>query len=217
MFVDSNEIQGTKIDFITNNYSDIWNVLIYPLIITILLITIFPFVTYLAYWANLYFTDLRKNLKNKVEKNQLLTVEESAQIKLDIQSNKIKFNELLKDKNDEIVVLKEQVRQLLDSKNETSDSLKKKSKSALELIQEENMEIDNEVLFNKLLNDTQIKKDLRGIVWGIETNGKASASSDVLSDSVAILRANNIIKKDSNSKDYFTDLGNKFLNFHYKH
>lgn len=215
LFVDSNEIDGTKLDFIIKNYSESSNVFWYPILVTILLITVFPFITYLAYWANLYFTDLRKNRKNEVEKNQVLTVEQSLRIKTEIQNQKENFNKLLEDKDSEINILKLQIEGLREEYTERV-SAKPLKKSTLELINDQNKLEDQNSLFQKLLSDKRVEKDLSLIIWGIENYDKARKHQDVISDSVAKLRANAIIKKDSNNKDYFSDFGNEFLKYYYE-
>ncbi|WP_298238835.1 hypothetical protein [uncultured Algibacter sp.] len=224
IFVDSSEIRGTKIDFIVSNYSESSRIIWYPLLTTILIITIVPFITYLAYWASLIFIDLRRKLKNKIEKNQQLTVEESAQIRLEIQNQKVRLIELLKDKDIEIESLKLQIEELSKSlieQNKTTNKIDKKSsntqnsKSTLEIIQDQNKKEEEKVLFEKLFKDTKIFTELKSVIHGIESYGNANYFDRATLDTVTKLKANKIIKRGSNGKDEFTDLGISFLKYFY--
>ena len=215
VFVDSDEIEGNKLDFIIQNYLEVANTIWLPLLATVLLITIFPFITYLAYWANLYFSSLRKKKKNQVEKNQLLTLEESSLIKIEIQNQKIRFNELLVDRDERIKELENQV-EILSSKNivtepEINSSIT--NESTLDIIRKDTEEENLNNLFDKLLDDVDLIKDLENIIFGIEQYNSASYNANT--NSVGKLRANGIIERNEQRKDYLTDVGKKFLKHYY--
>ena len=53
IFVSAESIEGTKIDYISNNYNDIHFLLTYPVISTLLLLTIVPFLTNASYWTHI--------------------------------------------------------------------------------------------------------------------------------------------------------------------
>jgi hypothetical protein len=212
LFVGSNEIDGTKLDYIIKNYSESSNVFWYPILVTILLITVFPFITYLAYWANLYFTDLRKNRKNKVEENMLMTRKESNDIRrktLEIEND---FNKLLQSKEGEIIFLKSEIERL--SNVESPKVIEKaRSRSTLKVIQDQNKLEDDQVLFKSLLDDLRLKNKIEEIVKGVELYNSAVyyASSDLVSK----LKVNKIIDRNEKGKDSFTEKGNAFLKYYY--
>lgn len=115
LFIDSEEIEGNKIDYIVDNYSSYWSVFVFPIISAIILITLIPFVTNRAYSLSLFFSNKRREKKLEVEKSQVLTVEQSLQIRAEIQNQKVEFNKLLDEKNNEIKLLEIQIESQKDN------------------------------------------------------------------------------------------------------
>lgn len=74
IFVDQDKITGNKIDFILNNYNNVWHFVFFPLISTFILLTLVPFITNAAYWSDLKFKTWRVNQKNTIEGKRLLTI-----------------------------------------------------------------------------------------------------------------------------------------------
>lgn len=112
LFIDQDKIRVTKIDFIINNYNDIWHLVYLPLISTVTLITIIPFVTNGAYWLDLKFTTWRVNQKNEIEGKKLLTIEQSIKLRSELRELEESFEKLLEKKNDEIQLLKNELNEL---------------------------------------------------------------------------------------------------------
>ncbi len=108
-FISENKIEGTKIDYIVTNYSDINYLITFPLISTLLLLTLIPFIGNGAYWLSLKFNKWKSDKKNEVEKKQLLTLEQSIQLREVIAEQEKRFDNLLLDKNTEIKQLKLQI------------------------------------------------------------------------------------------------------------
>ncbi|MCD0464233.1 hypothetical protein [Flavobacterium sp. ENC] len=105
-FVDQKKISITKIEFIVKNYSDVWHLVYWPLISTLILLTIIPFVTNGAYWLDLKFTTWRVNQKNEIEGKRLLTLEQSIKLRSELRELEENFEKLLDKKNEEIQLLK---------------------------------------------------------------------------------------------------------------
>lgn len=111
-FISDKEIIGkTKIEYILENYYDNWTLYWYPLISTLILITIIPLASNGAYWLSLIYLDWKKRKKNEVEKKQLLSLEQSINLREQIANQELKFAKLVEDKNLEI----KQLNLLVDS------------------------------------------------------------------------------------------------------
>ena len=67
----------------------------YPLLSTVILLTLIPFVSNGAYWLSLKFEKWRVDNKNEIEKKQLLTLEQSIQLRGQIIESERKFDSLL--------------------------------------------------------------------------------------------------------------------------
>lgn len=122
LFIDQEKLSVNKLDFILANYTNPWINFISPLISTLFLIAVFPFVTNYAYYLSLKFNQWKVNKKNAIEMKQLLTLEQSIQLREQIANQENKFSSLLTDKNEEIKRLTIEI-----------DELKKNSKPKLDL------------------------------------------------------------------------------------
>ena len=101
-FVSENKIKETKIDFIITNFSEVNHLVTYPLVSTIVFLTLIPFISNGAYWLSLKFNKWKIEQKNQIENKQLLTVEQSIQLREDIRNQEDRFNKILEDKNQKI-------------------------------------------------------------------------------------------------------------------
>jgi hypothetical protein len=108
-FVSEKKIATDKIEYISTKLLDIHRLTTYPLISTIILLTVVPFITNGAYWLSLQFTKWRKDQKIKIDKQQLLTLEQSMELREQVLEQEIRFDKLLKNKNLEIDQLKIQI------------------------------------------------------------------------------------------------------------
>jgi len=106
IFVSDDKITGNKIEYIVANCNDPWHLVYYPLISTAAILLLLPFVTNGAYWLDLIFNKWRVNKKNFVESKQLLTIEDSINLRELLLTSEKRFDTLLADKNAEIEQLK---------------------------------------------------------------------------------------------------------------
>lgn len=106
LFIGEKKITQNKIDFIITNYNDINHLIWFPLLSTIVILTVIPFLTNGAYWLDLNFDKWRIDKKIEVEKKQLLTIEQSISLREQILNMENRFESLLSDKNTEITQLK---------------------------------------------------------------------------------------------------------------
>ena len=102
LFVSEDIIQTNRIDYIVKNYSDPWYLFWFPLISTILLLVVYPFFSIGAYYISLRFKKWKITIRNIQENKQVLTIEESIELREEIRNQEIKFDELLKGKDKEI-------------------------------------------------------------------------------------------------------------------
>jgi YesN/AraC family two-component response regulator len=132
IFVSEVFFKESKIDFITKNYSDINHLAWLPLTSTIILLTVFPFITNGAYWLDILFNNWRENKKNTVENKKLLTIAQSINLREQIIHMEKKVDSLLADKNTEIEQMKLIIRNhtKTESKNENVDNIKDDNKSS---------------------------------------------------------------------------------------
>lgn len=109
VFISDDKISETKIDFIIKNYSDINHVLIFPLISTFVLICFVPFLSNGAFWLSSLFNRWRVNRKNLIERKQLLTLEQSIEIREELKNTIIKYEKLIEDRENSIQTQKQMI------------------------------------------------------------------------------------------------------------
>ena len=100
-FVES-KVVGNKIEYIIKNYSQIENILLNPIFSTLFLILIYPLIATGAFWVSLKFENLKINLRNDLQKKQLLSIEQSISLREEVRNQDEKFDRLLTKKNEEI-------------------------------------------------------------------------------------------------------------------
>lgn len=119
LFIDSTTIDTNKINFIVNNYNDINLLVFYPIVSTVIVLTLIPFVSNGAFWLDTKFTTWRINEKNRIEGKQLLSLEQSIQLRNELSSQEERFDKVLAKKNEEIEILKKQVEEFVKQNKET--------------------------------------------------------------------------------------------------
>lgn len=152
IFISDSKIEGTKIDYIVENYSNHWYLITGPAISTLLLLTIMPILTISAYWLQLFFNDKRLKIKNAREKNQLLTIEQSNAIRKEIRDKEKDFNDLLVKKDETIKAQKDEISSLIRKIDAISIQNKKNDSSLIE-----DSEKNNSLL--QLKSDFETDKD----------------------------------------------------------
>ncbi|HRG07570.1 MAG TPA: hypothetical protein PLJ08_03255, partial [Cyclobacteriaceae bacterium] len=84
IFHSSSELKKNKIEFVVDELN-IYTSFIWPLVSTIILLTIYPRISEYAYQLSLYYRGRKRKLKNKYEESQLLTLEQSIEIRLQLK------------------------------------------------------------------------------------------------------------------------------------
>jgi hypothetical protein len=172
LFVDQDKLDKNKIDYITENYCFIDTLLLFPIISTIFLLTVIPFLTNGAYWLDLKFKTWRVNKKNQIEGKQLLTLEQSIRLRTEMKAMEENFDNLLEGKNEEIKALKSELeaKSLINSdstKIKTSKRTTRSGRGSSYSVSDYNQLKNNKKIFSvfeaitKSLRDTnQFPKDI---------------------------------------------------------
>jgi hypothetical protein len=121
-FTTAEELKMTKFEYIDINLLNVYDGLIYPIISTIIILTLYAWVSEQAYRLWLYFDKRKNDHKNTIEKQKLLTKEQSMKIRLELSKQENSFENLIKDKEGLITALKNEISEL-QSKFNNSDEI----------------------------------------------------------------------------------------------
>lgn len=202
LFVNEDTINGNKIDYILGNYAEVNNLVIYPIVSTIILLTIIPFITNGAFWLHLKFHKWRVEKKHEVEKSQLLTLEQSINLRSEIADNDKLFEGMLTGKDSEIKILKIQLEEA-----QRSASL---YESIPDVTNEPITQTADEEQFSeivaKIINNTELRSHLDLLAEHV--NKGWALGKDFPKKVVGFYVSNNLIKMQSDKVSYvFTSLG----------
>lgn len=195
IFISENKLPDNKINYIIKNYDSLCNLLIYPLISTIILLTVIPFVSNGAYWLSLKFENWKIKQKNLIEDKQLLTVEQSIELREQIRKQEERFINLLTNKNSEIEVLNKRISEL----------------SATEILSRENDDSEIKSLAERFNNNKSEMKIFDYVTKCIHSNLKIQSSDEVMKI-ISLLESHDIIHKPEGLFK-FTDNGKKLLKY----
>lgn len=195
-FVSENKITKNKIDYIVENYGGIDHLLTYPLISTAILITLIPFLANGTYWISLSFANWRLTQKNLIEKKQMLTVEQSIELREQILKQEERFSKLVDDKNLEI----EQLNKIISNHDSTVTETKDINNEELKKLAE------------RFKNNTSEMETLNNIIRAIQSNYRQS-DNDETRKILSILESYLVIDKSNSALYKFTTKGKKFLRY----
>jgi hypothetical protein len=196
-FVSENKLKINKIEYIIANYNDTHYLITYPLISTIILLTIIPFLSNGAFWLSINFENWKLKQKNLIESKQVLTVEQSIELREQILNQEERFVKLVQDKNIEIESLKKQIE--IEKTVEKPDEIKADSNSELEKLAE------------RIMNNSDEFGTFNTITRAIQNNYKIPNDA-ITTKLIALLESYNIIHK-PDALYRFTDTGKRFLRF----
>ena len=197
-FISEGKIEENKIDFIITNFSDIHHLITYPLISTTLLILIFPFVSNGAYWLSLRFNKWKKDQKNIIDMKQLLTVEQSIELREQIANQEDRFEKLLENKNSEI----KQLNLIIENY---------KSRKAEPIIENKNnSEIwkdELKKLVEKLKSNTNLLNEYESVLHYIQGGFVITGRDSISSKTISLMESFDIIKSQGDGVYQITDKG----------
>jgi hypothetical protein len=190
-----------RLEIIHIHYINIQYNLVFPIISAIFLIVLYPFITTGAFWIWLKFKKWQTDLKNNIEGQTLLTLDQSIALRLEINSQFQKLDQLTKSKDDEILILRKENELLKNNVNSKDRSLVSSG------IDDQN-NYSNEV--QEFLNNNKVIEQFPRVLRAVQGNFRLP--NDFPTDVLAYLIGNNIITKKQDKLTYdFTEKGNKFL------
>ena len=174
----------TKFEYIDKCLLSIWNGLIFPIISTVLILTLYSWLSEKAYILWLGFNKRKIDHKNKIEKTKLLTKEQSMKLRLELSKKEDDFENLLNEKEELITALKNEIKEF------------DKSMSVKDVVTNENEEIKTN------------QQDDKTTIY-IEKLKKKKFQEKFLDFSIKTLKSSQYYHKNSHPEeiDYFLKIG----------
>ncbi|OFX42215.1 MAG: hypothetical protein A2046_03875 [Bacteroidetes bacterium GWA2_30_7] len=201
IFISEEKIASNKIDYIINNFSETHHLITYPLLSTLILLTIIPFFSNGAFWLSLKFNKWKKDQKNIADKKQLLTIEQSIDLRELISKQEERFEKLLNNKNNDIKQLNLQLEEY------------KKSNFNSEPIVKEVPEVSQNELndLSQKIKQSQYQVDEYNLLIKFIQNGTDVRDTQKISvNLLSTLEAYDIIQKQGTGVYKFTEKGKFF-------
>ena len=202
-FVSEKIIKQNKIDYINTNYSNFNHLVLFPLISTIVILTLIPFLTNAAFWLDLNFDKWRIDKKMEIEKKQLLTIEQSINLREQILNMENRFESLLIDKNSEILQLKTIINELEKRPVQIDDSL---------ILEDSKKQEDNDIeyLSTKIIGNEKLSKANKTINYYIQAGYSKLVNADgINSDILTFYQSNKLIETSAPGMFVWTAKGNE--------
>lgn len=126
-FVSHNDKTINKVDYIWNNYINIWSAFLLPLLSTAIIIFLLPYVSNKILKITLNHKKKAKEIKDKIEESVLLTHEESNNLRRWVANQGMENQKILEAKDKSISELKKQIellnQELIDVSGENENEL----------------------------------------------------------------------------------------------
>jgi hypothetical protein len=176
-----------------------------PFLSAVVLVVIYPFITTGALWFWLRFKKWQADLRNKIEGQQLLTLQQSIAIRLEIQSQQDKFDKILQSKEAELKLQEMEIVNLKQKLNHpvSQDPIKAATEEVGQML------IDAKELeeIRNIINKDVFKKHFPTVLRIIQ-GGYPLRHASIPSEFLAYLEGNNFIVKTGSSGQYeFTQMG----------
>lgn len=176
LFMDTNAIPN-KLDFIHKYLYNQAHLIWYPLVSTIVLLTLVQFISNGAFWLDMKFRKWRTDQRHEIEKKQLLTVEQSLLLREQIKAQEERFQKITAEKEQEIKLLKAELLEATKKPEEKVITVK---------VPKEKAPDDIDILFNKI--------KAKGFVQDFLSVGK-------------MVNKGEYIRNDHTQTNYFIELG----------
>jgi len=201
-FISEERIELNKIDYILANYSNTNHILVFPLLSTIALLTIIPFVSNGAFWLSLKFNKWKVDQKNIVDKKQLLSIEQSIELREEISKQEERFAKLVESKNLEITQLQLQIDEFKQKMSQ--DKLDNK------LNDKESISDELKSLSERIKNNQSEMQQYEMALTLIQGGSPLTDRSDVSSKFITLLESYDIIENKVNGVYKITAKGKQF-------
>lgn len=189
LFISEDKIEVNKIDYITTNYNNEWNLIWYPLISTFLLITIIPIFSNGAYWLTIIYNKWKIEKKKEIELSQQLTLEQSIALRKQVSDQESQFERILSGKDLEI----KQFREIIEFN---------KSKKG---------NTEYEMLAQKIKDDEVKLNSYKDIITRIQNSSYTDDASKKNADVIHLLESYDVIENLGNGVYKYTEQGKEFL------
>lgn len=174
-----------------------------PIISTIILITIIPFISNGAYWISLKFEQWRIDNKHIIERKQLLTLEQSIQLREQLLDYEKKFETLLKQKDEEIRELKLLIEKSAEKEKDENGNIVIGSKED----KEERSAIE---IFNRLKDSDELMNSFYTISDNLQKGiSDLTFNQNLDSKTLSYFEANDIIQHNGKGNYIWTNKGNR--------
>lgn len=203
-FISEENLSINKVDFIQLNYCDEQYLILYPALSTILLLTIIPFASNGSFWLSLQFNQWKKAQKNIIEKKQLLTLEQSIELRQELMDEESKFEKLLAKKDLEIKQLKQIIDEQSPGLREETRIKETLSDATREMEKLREMAIEFKVEPQKL-------EAYNSIIRKINEGDRLISLSVNEIEMVSKLTSFDLIKNLGNARYSVTDIGREFM------
>lgn len=196
LFISAEKLNINKIDYILSNFWDPHYLITYPLISTIIFLTVVPFMSNAAYWLALRFNKWKKDQKNQINLKQLLTLEQSMELREQILVQQEKFEKLLENKNLEI----KQLTLMIENVEHRP--------APIESVNQNSIKQEDELtkLAERIKNNPSELKEYESMLHYIQNGYKLNINSKF----IALLESHDIIQTKGNGIYQFTQIGKKF-------
>lgn len=201
--IESEKLEQNRIDYIVENFNDSGNLIWYPILSTIILITIIPFLSNGAYWISLKFEQWRIDNKHKIERKQLLTLEQSIQMREQLLDYEKKFESLLNEKDKEIKELKLLIEKAPTEGKDEDGNITIGSKAD----KEERSTIE---IFNRLLQNESLKKSFYSISESLQRGiSDLTFNQNLDTKDLSFFEANDIVQHNDKGNYRWTNKGKR--------
>lgn len=201
IFISEEKITENKLEYITSNLIDVHRCVTFPLLSTLVLLTLVPFISNGAYWLSLKFNKWKRDEKMKIEMKQLLTIEQSIELREQLSMQEERFEKLLENKNLEIKQLSLQI----ESSNKKVTDQDRNPAKINEIYQK-----DLNELCEKIKKSPEDVKQYDSIIYHIQNGYKITGADTISFKFLALLESYDIIKNTGSGYYELTETGKKF-------
>jgi hypothetical protein len=200
---ESDELKMTKIEYIDLKLLNFYDGLLYPIISTIILLTVYAWLSEQAYRLWLYFDKRKNDYKTSNENKKLLTIEQSMKLRLQLSNQEEGFANLLKEKEALIDALKKEKTKLLSKTNSEEINIEN-------LISEKDKTININKDLENFLNNKYVTSFFESVANYVQ-KGRAFDSTEIPDTVTSHFLAYNLIENTTGSRFKFTEKGKEYL------
>ncbi len=209
-FISEDQLEITKIEYISNLVMNWSHVIALPLMSTAILVLIMPFISNGAYWVSIRFDKWKYDQKNKIEDKQMLSLEKSMELKKTMRELETYYSTELDKKDEEIKNLKSEIEVMQKDKD---NAPKPNSDDILNEIDQNEFDDFSDEEFENLISN-QIFKENIDIISNQIVKGDYLPTSNMDRKAMPYFLANGLVEKGSNNEYVFTEKGKEALKRH---